>query len=311
MKPDVLMLGPMLPSCMEALDEAFSVHRLWEAADPEAKLAELGPRIRGVATAKGIDRAVIERLPKLEIVSSFGVGYDSVDIETCRGRGVRVANTPDVLSDAVAELTIGLMLMLARRLLAADAHVRSGAWEREGNMALTGQLSGSRAGVLGLGRIGKEAARRLSAMKVEVGYHGRREQPDQPYRYYPTLMEMAREVDWLVVIAPATPLTLGCVTAEVMEALGPKGALVNVARGALVDEPALVEALESGRLGGAALDVFAAEPHVPERLRALPNVVLTPHVGSATERTRWAMGDLVVRNLKAHFAGAPLISPVV
>ncbi|SDZ73960.1 2-hydroxyacid dehydrogenase [Rubrimonas cliftonensis] len=311
MKPEILMPGPMLASCMEALDEAFDVHRLWEAPDEAAALAELGPRIRGVATAKGCSGALMRALPKLEIVASFGVGYDSVDVQTAQAQGVRVTNTPDVLNDAVAELTVGLMVCLARRLLPCDAYVRTGRWEREGAYPLTAQLAGAGVGILGLGRIGKEIARRLEAMKMTVSYHGRRPQADVPYRYFDDLAAMAAEVDWLVVIAPATPETIGVVDARVMAALGPKGSLVNVARGALVDEPALIEALRTGALGGAALDVFADEPRVPEALRAMEQVVLAPHVGSATHHTRWAMGDCVVRNLKAHFSGAPLVSPVV
>lgn len=310
MKPEILMPGPMLQSCMDALDDAFVVHRLWAAPDPARLLAEVGPRVRGVATAKGCDAALIAALPKLEIIASFGVGYDSVDVGAAQARGVRVTNTPDVLNDAVAELTIGMMVALARRLPQADAWVRSGRWKREGAMPLTLQLTGAKAGILGLGRIGKEIARRLEAMRVTVSYHGRTEQADQPYRYYADLEAMARDVDWLVVIAPATPDTVGVVSAAVLAALGPEGRLVNVARGALVDEPALVAALASGALGGAALDVFADEPNVPDALLAMDNVLLAPHVGSATHHTRWAMGDMVVRNLAAHFAGRPLISPV-
>jgi len=310
MKPEILMPGPMLQSCMDALDAAYVVHRLWAAPDPAALLAEAGPRVRAIATAKGCDAALIAALPKLEVIASFGVGYDSVDVGAAQARGVRVTNTPDVLNDAVAELTIGLMVALARRLPQADAYVRAGRWRAEGAMPLTRQLTGAKAGILGLGRIGKEIARRLEAMRVTVSYHGRSEQPGQPYRYYADLAAMARDVDWLVVIAPATPQTVGVVSRAVLTALGPEGHLVNVARGSLVDEPALVDLLGAGALGGAALDVFADEPTVPEALMAMENVVLAPHVGSATHHTRWAMGDVVVRNLAAHFAGQPLISPV-
>lgn len=310
MKPEILMPGPMLQSCMDALDAAYVVHRLWTAPDPGALLAGVAPRVRAIATGKGCDASLISALPKLEVIASFGVGYDSVDVAAAKARGVRVTNTPDVLNDAVAELTIGLMVALARRLPQADEYVRAGRWSREGAMPLTRQLTGSKAGILGLGRIGKEIARRLEAMRVEVSYHGRSAQSDQRYRYYDNLEAMARDVDWLVVIAPATPQTVGVVCRKVMTALGPEGHLVNVARGSLVDEPALIELLGSGMLGGAALDVFADEPNVPEALLAMENVVLAPHVGSATHHTRWAMGDMVVRNLAAHFAGQPLISPV-
>ena len=310
MKPEILMPGPMLQSCMDALDAAYVVHRLWAAPDPAALLAEAGPRVRAIATAKGCDAALIAALPKLEVIASFGVGYDSVDVGAAQARGVRVTNTPDVLNDAVAELTIGLMVALARRLPQADAYVRAGRWRAEGAMPLTRQLTGAKAGILGLGRIASSLRAISLPMRVTVSYHGRSEQPGQPYRYYADLAAMARDVDWLVVIAPATPQTVGVVSRAVLTALGPEGHLVNVARGSLVDEPALVDLLGAGALGGAALDVFADEPTVPEALMAMENVVLAPHVGSATHHTRWAMGDVVVRNLAAHFAGQPLISPV-
>lgn len=312
MKPEVLQIGPMMAHVETALAEAYTVHRYWEANDPAALLAEVGPRVRGVATdgGRGCPREVIEKLPKLEVIANYGVGYDSVDVEACRARGVRVTNTPDVLNDAVAELTIGLMVALCRRIPQADQHVRAGRWPRQG-YPLTRELTGARVGILGLGRIGKEIARRAQVMKMRVAYHGRHAQPYEPFEYYPDLVAMARDVDWLVVIAPGTPETKGIVSREVLEALGPEGCLVNVARGSLVDEPALVEMLASGRLGGAALDVFADEPNVPEALYALDNVVLSPHQGSATTKTRTAMGDLVVENLAAHFAGRPLLTPVV
>jgi lactate dehydrogenase-like 2-hydroxyacid dehydrogenase len=311
MKPEILMPAPMLQSCMDALDAAFTVHKPFEAADPDAAIAAVAPRIRGLAASRGCTAEMMARLPALEIIGSFGVGYDSIDVEAARARGVRVTNTPDVLNDAVAELTVGMMVALARRLPEGDAYVRSGRWAAEGAMPLTRQLTGATAGILGLGRIGKEIARRLTAMRMEVAYHGRRAQPDQPYRFYDSLHDMARAVDWLVVIAPASPETIGIIDAGVLDALGPDGHLVNVARGSLVDEPALIAALAEGRIAGAALDVFADEPQVPQALRDAPNTVLAPHVGSATHHTRWAMGDMVVRNLRAHFEGRPLISPVV
>ncbi|HET9067848.1 MAG TPA: 2-hydroxyacid dehydrogenase [Amaricoccus sp.] len=311
MKPEILQIAPMLPGVEAAFGEAYVVHRYWEAPDRDALLAEAGPRIRGVATSghHGIAPAIMAALPKLEIVASYGVGYDNIDTAACKARGVRATNTPDVLNDAVAELTLGLMLALCRRMVAADRFVREGKWPA-GDFELTGELTGARAGILGLGRIGKEIARRLQVMKMRVAYHGRHEQPYEPYKYYPDLEAMARDVDWLVVIAPGTAATRGIVSRRVLEALGPKGAVVNVARGALIDEPAMVELLAAGRLGGAALDVFADEPRVPEALFALPNVVLSPHQGSATGKTRAAMGELVVRNLAAHFAGDPLLTPI-
>jgi lactate dehydrogenase-like 2-hydroxyacid dehydrogenase len=211
----------------------------------------------------------------------------------------------------VAEITLALMLALCRRIVVADRYVREGRWPKEGAHPLTGELTGQTVGILGLGRIGKEIARRCQVFKMQVVYHGRSEQRFEPFSYYADLTEMASAVDWLVVIAPGGAETKGIVSRVVMEALGPDGCLVNMARGSLVDETALVELLQSGKLGGAALDVFENEPETPEALWTMDNVVLQPHQGSATNKTRWAMGDLVVRNLEAHFAGKPALTPVV
>jgi len=311
MKPEILQIAAMLPSVEAALGEAYRVHRYWEAPDRAALLAEVGAGVRAIATDGhyGVPAEVMAACPQLGMAASYGVGYDGIDIAACKARGIRVSNTPDVLNDAVAELALGLMIGLCRRIPQADAYSREGRWTA-GTFGLTGELTGAHAGILGLGRIGKEIARRLQACKMRVSYHGRREQAYEPYPYYADLEAMARDVDWLVVIAPGSAETRGLVSRRVLEALGPAGALVNVARGSLVDEDALVELLADGRLGGAALDVFADEPRVPEALLALPNVVLSPHQGSATHKTRAAMGDLVVGNLAAFFAGDPLLTPV-
>jgi lactate dehydrogenase-like 2-hydroxyacid dehydrogenase len=309
-RPDVLMMWRMLPSVGDALEETFTVHRLYEAKDPDAFLAEVGPRILGAAVASApVNAELLARLPNLQIVGNFGVGYDNIDVAACKARGIHVTNTPDVLNDAVAETTLALMLALCRRIPEADAYVRSGEW-LTGPFPLSGELTGKTVGILGLGRIGKEIARRCQVFKMQVVYHGRHPQRFEPYPYYSSLVEMARAVDWLVVVVPGGAATAKLVNREVLDALGPEGMLVNVGRGTTVDEAALIAALQEGRLGGAALDVFEDEPRVPEALRALSNVVLAPHVGSATEKTRWMMGDLVVRNLRAHFAGDPLITPV-
>lgn len=311
MKPEILQIAPMMPHVEAALESAYFVHRYWEAQDKTALLREVGERVHGVATNghSGCAPEILAALPNLQIIASYGVGYDAIDVGACKARGVRVTNTPDVLNDAVAEITFGLMISLCRRIPQADAFTRAGRW-RNGAYALTGELTGAKVGILGLGRIGKEIARRCQVFKMQVVYHGRREQPYEPYPYYADLVEMAEAVDWLVVIAPGSAETNGIVSRHVMEALGPKGHLVNVARGSLVDEAAMVELLQSGGLGGAALDVFEDEPNVPEALFALDNVVLSPHQGSATQKTRSAMGDLVVRNLAAHFAGDLLLTPV-
>ncbi len=306
---EILQTSPLLASCEKALAERYTVHKLHEQTDKSAWLKQNGPRIRAHA-GSGVQADLMDALPNLEIIASFGVGYDSIDTKAAKARNIRVTNTPDVLNDAVAELTIGLMISLARRIPQGDQFVRQGKWPNAG-FGLFSELTGKTVGILGLGRIGKEIAARAQAMKMRVVYHGRRQQPATPYIYYDNLTDMARDSDWLVVIAPGGKGTERIVSREVLTALGPKGALVNVARGTLIDEPAMVELLQNGGLGGAALDVFENEPQVPAALLNLDNVVLSPHQGSATHQTRDAMGALLVANLDAHFAGEPLISAVV
>ncbi|KUF11981.1 2-hydroxyacid dehydrogenase [Pseudoponticoccus marisrubri] len=312
-KPDLLLAADLGPRVTDQLEADFTLHRYCDAEDKPAFLAALPEGVRFLATGggTGCSREIIEALPALEIISSFGVGYDAVDVAAARAHGVRVTNTPDVLNDCVAEVTLALMLALAHRLPEAERYVREGRWEAEGNFPLTAELTGRTVGIIGLGRIGKAIARLAQAFSMRVVYHGRREQDHQPYQYYADPEAMARDVDWLVVIAPSTDETRGIVNRRVLDALGPEGRLVNVARGDLVDEPELIAALTEGRIAGAALDVFAQEPHVPEALRAIDNVVLLPHQGSATHKTRAAMGDLVVRNLQAHLHGKPVPTPVV
>lgn len=305
---EILVTQRLHGNCLAALEHAFAVHRLFEAPDRDRLLAEVGPRIRGIAGGH-VDAALMDRLPGLEVVANFGVGYDSVDVVAAKARNIRVTNTPDVLNDAVAELTIGLMIALARRLPQADRFVRAGSW-RTGAYPLQRELTGKVVGILGLGRIGREIAVRAQAMKMRVLYCGRRAQPREPYVYYEDLVAMARAADWLVAVAPGGKATEKLISRQVLEALGPEGMLVNMGRGSLVDEPAMVEMLQSGALGGAALDVFVDEPEVPEALFGLDNVVLSPHQGSATTETRDLMGALLVDNLKAHFSGAPLLTPV-
>jgi lactate dehydrogenase-like 2-hydroxyacid dehydrogenase len=311
LKPDVLMIGPMMERVMAALDEAYRVHRLWQVPDPAAFLAEVGPDIRGIATRGDLttDGALIDALPKLEIIACYGVGTDGIDLERARARGVLVTNTPDVLTDEVADLALALLLATVRGICKGDRYVRSGRW-LEGNMELMRSPKGKRLGILGLGRIGQAAAKRFEVLGMEICYHGPREKPDQPYPYYGDLAAMARDCDFLVLTCPGGPATENLVNRQVLDALGPDGILINVARGSVVDEPELVDALVSGRLGGAGLDVFAQEPKVPEALFELESVVLQPHQASATVETRGAMGDLVVDNLAAHFAGRPVLTAV-
>jgi lactate dehydrogenase-like 2-hydroxyacid dehydrogenase len=301
--PSILITKPMTASAVAALQETFDVHTLVGASDPEAVLRKAADTVRGIAGGK-VTGAMMKALPKLEIIANSGVGVDTNDMPTARALGISVTNTPDVLNQSVAELTVGLMLAQARGLPRADAYVRDGGWA-DGPFTLGTELRGKAVGLAGLGRIGKEIARRLAAFDMDVRYFGRNVQPDQPYTYHADLVKMARAVDWLVVIAPINASTKGLITREVLEALGPSGRIVNVSRGALVDEPALVDLLQTGGLGGAALDVFANEPDVGDAILGLPNVVVSPHMGSRTHEAREAMDRLVVENLRAHFDGRP------
>jgi len=310
-KPDVLMLAPMMPLIMDGLAERFTLHRLWEASDPAAALAELAPRIRGIAAGShaAVTAEVMDGLPNLEIVSSFGVGYDHVDASHAGRRGVIVTNTPDVLTDEVADLALGLLIATVRQLPQSDRYLREGRW-LERPYPLTATLRGRRVGIIGLGRIGKAIATRLEAFGLTVVYHGRQAKADVPYRFYADLVEMARDVDVLMVVTPGGPETRHLVDAAVLEALGPQGILVNVARGTVVDERALIDALRRGVILSAGLDVFEDEPRVPQELIAMEHVVLLPHVGSASVHTRNAMGQLVVDNLVSWFDGKGPLTPV-
>jgi hypothetical protein len=312
MKPDLVSIEPLRPQSMAELAETFTVHALpadrsrWVEA-----VAPMAERVRFVQTTgfSGCPSDLMRALPNLEIVGVMGVGVDAVDLAQARARGIAVTNTPDVLNDDVADLGIALLLMAARHLALSDRYVRDGRWKRLGNQALATKVSGKRLGIVGMGRIGKVVARRAAAFDMDISYHARNA-ADVPYRHMPDLVAMARAVDFMIVIVPGGPGTKGLIGADVIAALGPQGILVNVSRGSVVDEPALVEALVCGRLGGAGLDVFADEPNVPEALLGLDNVVLAPHVGSGTDETRGAMADLVVNNLRAHLSGGRLLTPV-
>ena len=307
---DVLTAARLWPPMMEALHGAFRVHDRTHQEDPAA-FAAIAPRIRAIAASgeSKVPRELIAQLPRLEIVSVFGVGYDGIDVAAARERGIAVTHTPNVLNDEVADLAMALVLAVSRRLVEADRYVRTGAWAK-GPMPLARKVSGARMGIVGLGRIGNAIARRAEAFGMSIAYTARAEKADAPYPYFATAEALAREVDFLVVITPGGAATRKLIDAKVLAALGKKGYLVNVARGSVVDEPALVEALRAGTIAGAGLDVFENEPNVPAELLALDNVVLTPHVGSATWQTRQAMADLSFGNLQAHFAGKPLLSPV-
>ena len=251
-----------------------------------------------------------ERLPTLEIIASFGVGYDGIDLAAAAERGVIVTNTPDVLTEEVADTALGLLLMTVRELSAAERYLRAGRWPAEGPYPLSPSLRDRTVGIVGLGRIGMAIARRLDAMRVRVVYHSRRARADASYRHYDNLRAMAADADVLLVIVPGTAATRHLVNAAILEALGPNGILINVGRGSVVDEAALVSALKAGTIRSAGLDVFANEPHVPADLIALPNAVLLPHVGSASVHTRNSMGELVVDNLKSWFHDGRPLTPV-
>ena len=302
---DILQLVPLRPEVQKDLEARYRLHG---KADVD-KVAEV---IRGCVTNghSGPPPEMIDRMPKLEIIASASVGYDGIPVEYARTKGIPVCNTPDVLNDDVADLAIALMIMTARKLVVTDRYVRSGEWAKKGEHPLANRASGKRVGILGMGRIGKEIGKRATAMNNTVAYHSRKPVTDVPYKHYPDLVELARNSDFLVIIIPATPQTNKIVSKAVIDALGPTGILVNVARGAVVDEDALVEALVSGKLGGAGLDVFVNEPHVPEALLSMDNVVLQPHVGSGTHETRRAMSQLVLDNLDAKFAGKPLLTEI-
>jgi len=311
-KTDVLMTAPMMPLVMERAEALFTLHRLWEAPDRAAYLKEVGPRIRGVATSTGhrrTDAAFFDPLPNLEIVSSFGVGYDNVDAGEAARRGIVVTNTPDVLNDEVADFTIGLLLATIRKLPQAERYLRAGHWLKA-PFPLSATLRDRRIGIVGLGRIGKAIAQRIAAFDVEVAYHGRSRQEGVAYAYYPTLVGLAEACDVLVVITPGGAETKNLINAEVLRALGPNGILINVARGSVVDEQALIEALRSNTILTAGLDVFADEPRVPQALIDMDHIVLMPHVASASVHTRTAMGQLVLDNLASWFAGKGPLTPV-
>ena len=311
MKPDLIVTGKMYPPTLAALDAAYTTHKLFETKDRDAMIAGVADRITAVASSNsgGIDGATMAKLPKLKTISHFGVGYDTVDVDAARRRGIAVTNTPDVLTDDVADIAIALLLATVRRIPQGDRYVREGKWLK-GAMALTDTIQGKSLGVIGIGRIGRAIAKRAEAFNLKVSYQGPNKKHDVTWPYYSDLVALAKDVDFLIAACPGGEATRGIVSRAVIDALGPKGVFVNISRGTVADEGALLEALQQGRLGGAGLDVFVDEPKVPEGFFALDNVVLQPHVGSASHQTRTAMGQLVIDNLAAHFAGKPLLTPV-
>ena len=304
--PDVIVTAPLPPFLYDPLRADYRCHDYAKADDKPAFLAEYGGIVRGLVQGGGTvtPPTLLDALPKLEIISVFGVGYDGVPVDYCRKRNIKVTNTPDVLTDDVADVAVALVLMTGRGFVRANRFVHAGDWLKKGP-ELTTKLSGRIAGILGLGRIGKAIAQRLAAMGMQIAYTGRKPQ-QVPYRFIGDLESLAAASDFLIVACPGGAATRNIVNAEVLSALGKKGTLVNIARGSIVDEPALAAALASGTIKAAGLDVFADEPNIPQALLAMDNVVLLPHVGSATQETRKAMGDLCKANLDAWFAGRAL-----
>jgi lactate dehydrogenase-like 2-hydroxyacid dehydrogenase len=310
-RPEVLVVGPLRPEQMKVLEASYALHRYDQAADKEGFLNGRAGAIRAVVTTGGFGFTadLLARLPNLEIVGSSGVGVDKIDVAACRARGVPVTNTPDVLNDDVADLGMGLVIACLREMPQGDAYVRSGAWGRQGMMRMTTSLKGKTMGIVGLGRIGREVAERARAFKMRVAYTGRNRQ-DAPFDYVPDLIELARQADVLMLTCPGGEATRNLIGGTALEALGPDGWLVNMARGSVVDEPALIAALKAGTIRGAGLDVYWNEPRPDPELVALPNVAVYPHHSSGTFETRAAMSELVLDNLAAHFAGKPLLTPV-
>ena len=306
----VLIPGRIHPRVRARLAEHFDVLDVTDASATEATSEQLA-RVRGAAVSGRFPASLIERLPKLEVIGSFGVGYDGVDVGAAAARGIIVTHTPDVLNDEVADTTIALLLNTVRQFYLAEHYLREGRWEREGAFPLSPlSLKGRKVGLHGLGRIGMEIAARLAPFKVDLAYHTRRPREDVSYAYHDSLIGLATAVDILISIVPSTPQTNGAINAEVLAALGSNGVLINVGRGSTVDQPALIEALRDGTIAAAGLDVFAAEPHVPQALIDLPNVSLLPHVASASMPTRDAMADLVADNVIAWFDTGRPLTPV-
>ena len=313
-KPEILQVGPYPEWDQGPLDAAFTMHRYFEAADKAAFLEDVGSRIRGIATRGelGANRAMIEACPNLEVVSVYGVGYDAVDLEACREKGIRVTNTPDVLTNDVADLGIAMMLVQSRGMIGAEAWVRDGSWAQKGLYPLKNRVWGKKAGVLGLGRIGYEVAKRLSGFDLDIAYSDVAEKDyARDWTFIGDPVELARHADFFFVTLAASAATRHIVSRDVIEAVGPDGMIINISRASNIEEDALLDALESRTLGFAALDVFEGEPALNPRFLKLDNVLLQPHHASGTFETRKAMGKLVRDNLKAHFGGEPLPTPVL
>lgn len=311
-KPEILVYGPAKPTIIEPLRDKFTLRIVESSRDIDRLPKSVSEQIHGMAVTGlvPVESDLLSHCPKLEIIASFGVGYDHVDLDYAREHNIIVTNTPTVLTEETADAAIGLLICTAREFVKADRFVRTGEWAKKPYPLTKATLRDRTVGIIGMGRIGRAIARRLDAMRVPVVYHSRRPVEDAPYRYFGSLLDMARAVDVLIVMTPGGMHTMKLVNAEILEALGPNGIFINLSRGSVVDEKALVEALKNKTIMAAGLDVFANEPHIPDELRAMDNVVLLPHIGSASIHTRAEMDHLVVENLRAWFAGKPPLTPV-
>lgn len=312
MKPVLLAFHGNGVLGVDQLEERFRVVKLYQSKDPESDIQQYKNDVVAINCTIGqsITRKIIESLPNLEIIATFSVGFDHIDLEAARERGVRVTNTPSVLAAETADTGMALLLATAKHIVHDDMYVRVGKW-LNGDPPLGTSLTHKTVGIVGLGDIGSKVAKRCEAFEMKVVYYGPREKKGYSYRYYGDICDMARECDFMVLTCPGGAATANLVDINVLEALGPKGILINIARGSVVDEPALIGALQAGKIAGAGLDVYANEPHVPEELISMDNVVLLPHIGSATKETRTLMGQLVIDNILAHFDGKELLTPVV
>lgn len=311
MKPEILVLTPIYAPALAELEREYTVHKLWTARDPDAYIKQVSERVRGMVTTglAGFSRHHLEALPKLEIIACFGIGHEAMDLAAAQARGVVVTNTPHPIAQSVADLALGLIIAVMRRICEGDRYVRAGKWP-QGPFGTGRELGGKTCGIIGLGQIGSGVAKRAEVFGMSVCYHGPSPKQDVAYPYHADLETMARLSDCLVVTCPQTPATRGMVNARILEALGPEGFLINVARGAIVDEPALIAALNNGKIAGAGMDVFRDEPHVPAELVAMENVVMVPHIGSTTREVREMRTARLLANLHAHFSGVPVPDPV-
>ena len=311
MKPEIIVVGKIFAPTQEKLDGEFTCHKLYEAPERDAFLKQHAGKVRALATfgASGADAKLMDALPKLEIIANFGVGVDAIDVAAARQRKIIVTNTPDVLNECVSDTAMALVLNTLRRFPASETYLRSGYWAARGAFELSTSLGGKSLGILGLGRIGESIARRALAFGMKIRYHNRNRK-SVPYAYDADVVALARNSDVLLVATPGGAETNKIVNAKVLDALGPEGYLVNIARGSVIDEPVLLKYLKEKKIAGAGLDVFEGEPKINPDWFGLENAVLFPHVGSATVETRTAMGDLQVENLRLHFAGKPVKSPV-